>query len=125
MNGILRKQLHSPLLPAIFFALIGLADIAADLYRGQLKYANLIFNMVLILPLLVRHRHVYLLFGIIGIAGSSYILLALLVWLGQYLSGRSFGNPVETFVAGPAFALLCLGMSLRMLLSRRDPVPGR
>lgn len=98
------------IIPALFFAVLGTCDIAADVYHHQLTIGNFLFNAALFTPLLIRKPVVFKAFGIIAGLFSLYFAMALLAFLKQYLAGAKF-NVFETFVIGPVFVLSLLLLS--------------
>lgn len=106
---------HFAILAAFFIACIGTFDIVSDALNHNLSLFNFIFNFVLLLPLITRHRVVYAVFGWLAAAFSLYILFALLVFLGAHLNGNHVRSVFDTFVVGPIFAIATMAAGIVMI----------
>lgn len=111
-----------PLVPALYFALIGSYDIISDALQLKLSAAGFIFNALLILPLFWRHRLVHIIFGILCSLFALYGFFFLFVCFLQYLDGAQFPHLFDTFIMGPIFIALTLffGLSLLYLGMKRS-----
>ena len=102
------------LIPAVYFACIGSFDILSDLIDHKLTNSNLLFNLVLFLPLVVKNWRVFIVSGVLASMFAVYFMIAIFTWFVKYLNGMIFQHPFETFIIGPIFAsiTLLLGSSL-------------
>lgn len=98
------------LIPALYFAGLGAYDIGSELLDKRLTAYNAIFNAAFFLPLIFRHRYVFLIIGIAASFLFGYIFIVELVWFIQFLTGTHFKDPLDTFAFGipwTCFSLLC------------------
>jgi hypothetical protein len=106
------------LVPAIYFASLGLFDIGMDLYHHTI-YAQTWRNLILFIPLIFRHSKVYIVTGILLTLLWAYLLFVLFVWFLQYMQGKHFIDPAITFGFGGLFIGFSLFCSLAMLYAGR------
>jgi len=105
---------YMALIPALFFAALGAADITGIVVTHELTIAGFLFNAILFIPLVLRNWRVYIASGILAILLALYGLLAIFVWYIKYLDGAHFRYLFDTFVIGPLFifSILLSGLSL-------------
>ena len=110
------------LIPAMAFALLGAFDILGDLWNVNLQLSNLLFNLALFIPLLIRDSLVWGIFGWLSLLFGGYMALALTSWFVQYLYGRHFSDPLMTFGIGYSFCLIGMLCSF-CLMHWRHTIP--
>ncbi len=98
------------LIPAIYFAGLGTVCAVMDLVNGSGSWFFYALYTLLLIPLVFRRARVYKIFGA-GAAGIfGYLMLALTLWLVQYVGGTPFREPMVTFGVGylfTGFSFLC------------------
>lgn len=109
------------LVPAIFFAAIGIFDIVSDALAQKLAPPNVLFNLILFIPLLIDRKTIHIICGIIALAFSLYAGAFLFVCFIKYTQGAHFTFFFDTFVVAPIFIGLTFICSLSLIYAGTIP----
>ena len=111
---------YTRLIPAAYFALLGIFDIGMDLWHHTLRWEQLGFNLLLMVPLLIRRKPIWTIFGWVGTIFWAYLFIVVFVWFTDYLIGKPFRYPAETFGIGLPFTAISLTCSIALIYLGRD-----
>lgn len=103
------------LIPSVYFALLGVFDIVMDVWDGKIHWQFIAFNFIFFLPLIIRHRILYMTLGTIGILAFGYVILVLFVWLNGYMAGKPLKDPIGTFAIGFPFSIISFLMACSLV----------
>ncbi len=90
---------------AVYFALLGIGALLADIYFGTVSIPMAIMCAILSLPLIFRRKYVYMAIGYCIAIAFGYFIFAQITWFLKYLSGAYVGNALLTFGFGPLFTI--------------------
>lgn len=102
------------LIPAIYFAAIGAIDIVSDAVAYKLVWQNILFNLILFIPLLVSSKDIQIIFGFVTLTFSIFAIGFLLICFDKYSQGTySF----YTIIIGPLLIVATLLCSVSLIYS--------
>lgn len=106
--------------PPAYFTGLSVACTVMDILSGSFSWYWLCIYALLYTPLFIRSRYVSKAFGFISALVFSYLLFVVLVWFIQYLGGRHFEIPMQTFGVGFTFLTVSLLFSIALIYTSRS-----
>lgn len=97
--------------------LLGAYDIGSDILAHTVLWRNVVFNAAFFLPIIFRHRYVYIVIGAATACLFGYFLLVLCIWLIQFITGQHFKHATEMFGFGLPFCIVSFLLAVALVLA--------